>query len=574
MLSPRHARRCFPQTWRGLTPLALAAALLAGCNRLEPTKNQTAGTTPIAGAIPDHPSTAGEGDQIPTPTEGSSSPDSIPDADSAGPLVIPKDPSQDMQITYLPPSGSSATDAMPLGDENAQELSQRSFATLVPNPTNQPDELLEHLGEIDAALRELVVVGSRSLIDEETFIEGGMRLGKMKLAAAKRLANLETATQQQRKSGQVATLVALSHLSGLQDVESAQELNRFADELSKMSDPDLAHQGRVVLLGFEVQALQNGQKSDPSDLLAGCGLLLDDPNRRNFPEFIAVQNAADVLSRMGFDTEAQQAINLLATAYEQSPDNNLRGQAWLFAIGNSSTAQAYFQALDAQLRGSGSSADFLATARGLLAEFPQGATVEKLASALGELDSRKADAASQQLAEIIREAVDGAHLTELQASGISQLLRAHDARQAIVGQPLDLGALVTFEGKPFSLSETKGKVVLVEFWASWCMYCIGEIPYLRKNYDLYHGQGLEIIGVNMDTELDKGKQFVEQQAFPWANVHPSDLAALGFEAEFAQRLGISQIPFSILVDRDGNVAEIHVRGDDMGPAVQRLLANE
>ncbi|MCA9132771.1 MAG: hypothetical protein KDA45_06440, partial [Planctomycetales bacterium] len=162
------------------------------------------------------------------------------------------------------------------------EMQRRPFATLQAKDTDVPEELIEHLREIDSALQDLVLAGSSNMLDEGSFRQAGLRLGRMKQEAGKRLANAPSATAEQRKSGMLAQLIALSHMSGLRHVESAKELSRFAEQLVSSGDPDLAHQSRVVLLGFELQALQNGVHSAPEQLLAGLEGLFERPEDRGF----------------------------------------------------------------------------------------------------------------------------------------------------------------------------------------------------------------------------------------------------------------------------------------------------
>src|SRR5690606_24536816 len=144
---------------------------------------------------------------------------------------------------------------------------------------------------------------------------------------------------------------------------------------------------------------------------------------------------------------------------------------------------------------------------------------------------------------------------------IGNALAAHSARTELLGQPLHLTGLVDFAGRPLQPSDYAGKVVLVDFWASWCVKCMREIPAIRQSYAEFATRGFDVLSVNMDENLASGRSFVEQQKFPWRSFHNQNLQELGFQSALAQQLGVSAIPFMLLLDRDGRVAALHVRGE-------------
>lgn len=122
----------------------------------------------------------------------------------------------------------------------------------------------------------------------------------------------------------------------------------------------------------------------------------------------------------------------------------------------------------------------------------------------------------------------------------------------------------TPEGKPFSLSSLRGKVVLVDFWASWCRPCRMENPNVVKAYKQYHAKGFDVLGVSLDKTKDAWTNAIKQDGLTWH--HVSDLAY--WNNAVAQQYGVSSIPFSILVDRDGKVLAKNLRG----PALEAKLA--
>jgi len=122
----------------------------------------------------------------------------------------------------------------------------------------------------------------------------------------------------------------------------------------------------------------------------------------------------------------------------------------------------------------------------------------------------------------------------------------------------------TPEGKTLSLSSLRGKVVLIDFWASWCKPCRMENPNVKRVYEQYKSKGFEIIGVSLDREKGAWTGAIAQDGLPWK--HVSDLGFWNNAA--AQQYGVSSIPYTVLVDREGKVLGKNLRG----PALEEKLA--
>lgn len=120
------------------------------------------------------------------------------------------------------------------------------------------------------------------------------------------------------------------------------------------------------------------------------------------------------------------------------------------------------------------------------------------------------------------------------------------------------------EGKPISLSSLRGKVVLIDFWASWCRPCRMENPNVLRVYNKYHNKGFEILGVSLDKTKEAWTGAIKQDGLPWK--HVSDLQF--WNNAVAQQYGVSAIPYTVLVDREGKVLAKNLRG----PALEEKLA--
>ncbi|MEM9884736.1 MAG: TlpA family protein disulfide reductase [Bacteroidota bacterium] len=122
----------------------------------------------------------------------------------------------------------------------------------------------------------------------------------------------------------------------------------------------------------------------------------------------------------------------------------------------------------------------------------------------------------------------------------------------------------TPEGVDLSLSDLKGKVVLVDFWASWCGPCRKENPNVVRVYEKYKDKGFEILGVSLDRQKTRWLQAIEADGLTWAQI--SDLK--GWQNEVAQIYGVRSIPSTVLVDEEGKILARNLRG----PALERKLA--
>jgi thiol-disulfide isomerase/thioredoxin len=124
------------------------------------------------------------------------------------------------------------------------------------------------------------------------------------------------------------------------------------------------------------------------------------------------------------------------------------------------------------------------------------------------------------------------------------------------------------DGKAVALSDFKDKVLLIDFWATWCGPCVAEMPSVVAAYEKFHAQGFEVLGVTLDHpgEADKVKEFASSNGMPWRQVYYPD-----GNNEVAQAYGVNSIPHTILVGKDGKVVRVGLRGDALGKAVERLL---
>lgn len=125
------------------------------------------------------------------------------------------------------------------------------------------------------------------------------------------------------------------------------------------------------------------------------------------------------------------------------------------------------------------------------------------------------------------------------------------------------------EGNPLSISKFKGKVVLLDFWATWCGPCIAELPNVLKAYEQYHKDGFEIIGISLDREQDKQKleTFLKDKKMTW----PQFFDGKGWQSELGQKYGVNSIPATYLLDGEGVIIGQNLRGEKLIEAVAKAV---
>jgi thiol-disulfide isomerase/thioredoxin len=152
-------------------------------------------------------------------------------------------------------------------------------------------------------------------------------------------------------------------------------------------------------------------------------------------------------------------------------------------------------------------------------------------------------------------------------------------------QPMQM-QFTALDGREVDVAKLRGKVVLIDFWATWCGPCVAELPNVKQVYEKYHAQGFEVIAISAENsglrptdspdqraaKIAKAREklitYCREKALPW----PQYFDGAHWENPFIKQYAISGIPAMFLLDKTGRVVETNARGEKLEPLVKQLLA--
>ena len=145
--------------------------------------------------------------------------------------------------------------------------------------------------------------------------------------------------------------------------------------------------------------------------------------------------------------------------------------------------------------------------------------------------------------------------------------RVEELNRIAPGQKAPGFEMESLEGSSISLSDFKGKITLIDFWASWCGPCRKENPNMVKLYQTYHEKGLEILGVSLDTSKERWAKAVEKDNLAWN--HVCDFQK--WQSPLVSQYAVRGVPFTVLIDKKGQIIACGLHGEDLKRKVEEAL---
>ncbi len=140
----------------------------------------------------------------------------------------------------------------------------------------------------------------------------------------------------------------------------------------------------------------------------------------------------------------------------------------------------------------------------------------------------------------------------------------------LVGKVVPDFSATDLDGKPISLQQYRGKVILLDFWGIWCGFCLAEMPNVKRVYDTYKDQGFDIIGVNLDTDETRLRNYLKENDIQWKQI----FSGQKWKSPLVQQYHIRSIPAPCLIARDGTLISSEAKGLKLEQLVVEALKDK
>lgn len=393
---------------------------------------------------------------------------------------------------------------------------------------------------------------------------------------------------------------ALVALAELGDPSAPTRMTLFADKLSQHPNADIARTGRMMKFNSEmVGKLQSDEKVDTEKVLKGISDFLDKDGGDQQAFFVSTR-ICQFLSEKGESAAAAKGMRMIAAAYEKSEVKELSEAAKSLHDSALVTELNVPQMIDdVYEKKEGAEDKLISSLQGLLKDKnPNPLFITPVLDVLTRFELLNRPEIVERLYGLLETAFSG-HENEKASKMVSEMIASGRKRYGMVGKPLELDA-VTTAGEKLNLKDYQGKVVLLNAWSTFAGPSLEQMPLLRKLYTDLKPQGLEVIGLDLDLDLQRVDGFLKYQKemVPFPNYLSPDVvagklpvspmgagqegasplspnpAAQWSETSLAKQLGLQSIPFYVLIDKQGNVDSIyHYRLDPqrLGGRLKELL---
>lgn len=449
----------------------------------------------------------------------------------------------------VPPSRPSPINQTPAGKANPVDMVQPTHEQLLSVIRRLRQQQLKE-GTREEVIAEFVNVQAQVIQAVDMLLEQNPGDDAVEEAAGAKIEALMGVSQQGAKG-------------------ALDQLGVFIAELEKHPSAQIKDFARQQSFGMLLNGFSEGQVTDSQQVIDAFKKLAEQQPKEGGLLTFGLEVSARFIEK-GMNKEAAELMRYTAGLVQPTNDPQLKAAA------DSLIEQAQFAEVDLRAKLSA------------VADNEEGA-IDAFAKTLGELTSgEQVGATTLQTLMQIASMLEGQHeeaatkvydaletsLGKTTNGEMSEVIKEsidkYRLRSGIVGKPFVLeGNLL--DGTPFDWSQYKGKVVLVDFWATWCGPCLREMPNIRANYEKYRERGFEVVGVNIDDEIQALQEFTSLQPLPWPSIVSADPNAVGWEHPMVAKNGVAAIPFLVLVDREGTAIALNTRGPALGEKLAELF---
>ncbi len=429
-----------------------------------------------------------------------------------------------------------------------------------------PEQLTEFLKLADLEMQN-IVSGRAGVHDQREAISELVRVGKMKLQASEQLADSPDATDTQKSLGLRGQLQSLSHLAAQGDLKSAERLESLANQWVKHEDPAVVDDSRLVLIGLELEKLQNGSSKDPSQALHWIESLASVDQTHDIAALMVMGQAKQVFDKYGFDEAAAVVRDHVNKLFGRHADPNIASIA--AQIAGSESFLAVEQQLARMAAGETVTAeDWTSAVQSVLDEANDMATVHFLASAAAQAEALGQLELVERTYQLIG---DTAGFAEPERAETETIYRAYQARRAMIGKPFDV-ELESLDGKPLTIADYRGQVLLVPFWTVSIPDSLSQLQRLKLLREQFAGQ-VEIVGMNMDRETAEATAFEAQSPVAFRSFGTQNQFDDAGKNAIAKQFGVVSVPYVIVVDPTGKIAGYDFTGQGLETLITTALKN-